>query len=277
MNILINGISKLDEGIPFSHYTIGCARVASIHFEENETLESYKDSGMVFDVKIADSEPNNQNTSLEEVENRMIAEFDFDKGLSNARNYILYVINNDKDSEDAGETSIIGNMADIVEIFNLPKEEIPQLEKNLPILLEQRQLCMVTYTDPIRNEECMMFVPDFDAEITEHILTDDVNEKNVAARKVQNMMNSGNPGTADYRTQLTSHSFIKMMLYTLMETGQKRYNHYHCDAVLTQVSSILSNITYYEGGELKTPTLSDMEAYLNMIKKGIKVMPGPVN
>lgn len=253
MDILINSIARLDEGIPFAKSVIGVAQVTKLSMKPGDTLESYKESGMVFDVV------------KDVVDGKEVAKHDF-SGLKTARNYVLYVIDNE--GEYAGQPVILENTKDICEVFKLPEDEAATMMENLPTLAMQRQLCIIPYHNPERDEDCIMFAPDFDVEITDDMLAGNIEQ---AAAKITNMTN--NPGSQDYRTQLISHAFIKMFLYTLVETGQKRYNYYNCEVPLIQMANKLSLLTYYTGGELHTPTISDIEQYLEKIKQQIKVQP----
>lgn len=251
MDISISSISRLDEGIAIGNTIIGVAQVSKIKLEPGETLESYKDSGMVFDIV------------KEVVDGEEIAKFDF-SDLKTARNYVLYAI--ESDGEYAGKPVVLENVNDITDIFKLPAEEAETMMKNLPALALQRQLCIIPYTNPNRGEDGIMFAPNFDVEIVEDLLED---RAAIAASKISSMMND--PRHADYRTNLISHSFIKMFLYTLAETGQKRYNYYNSEVPLQKIAKELMEITYFQEGELHTPSVSDIEGYLNLIKRLIPI------
>lgn len=258
MNIRIEQVSPISSqtgiGLSVGDITLGVAIVRAISMEEGETLVDYAKEG---GLSLAHS--------LRQVEGTVISgdalagvaiEFD-EESLEKARNYVLIAVDKDKN------TSIIGTAKDITEVFSLPEEDAEMLDKYLPVLADSRNLSVVKYFDPDRNEECMMFTPNYDAEIMEHYINGEIEEAKQKEVSIQR-----NP---QFQVELSTHNFIKMMLIAVVKTGQDRYNKIYRDDKIEEAAKLLSGITYWDDGKLYTPSVADINAYTNEMKKDIRI------
>ena len=180
--------------------------------------------------------------------------------IASGRNYVLVAVDGEA---DYSEVSIISTALDFTRIFGLPDEDAKTFDNYLPLLAEQRALKEVKYYDPEREEECFFFVNKYDSEIMEAFLRGD--DKFVIESYVNTMRNP------QFKAELSTHNFIKMMVISLVEAGENRYNKCHRDDVLIDVAKQLSEITYWENGVLNTPSVLDIDKFVTNIKSQIRV------
>ncbi|WP_347281418.1 hypothetical protein [Turicimonas muris] len=175
-----------------------------------------------------------------------------------ANNYALFYADN-----ETGDTSIIHDTGDLVELFNLPESDAAELDKYIGMLAEQRNLELVRYVDIEDDKEAIIFVNQFDREIVESVLDDDAV---AAGASYMNMLRS-----PEFRTDLETHNFIKLMVISVAQTGQDRYNKLTRDDVLAEMAKTFSSIRYWKDGELRVPSVKDINDYMDQIKEQIRI------
>lgn len=239
--------SKTGDGLKVGDNTIGCAKITKLKLEDGKTLTDYVVEGLNLDYVP---------TSQDDGSTKIV----FTEDLKSAANYTLF-IRDDK----TGATSVVLSTLDITNLFNLPKEDAAQMDKYLSALANQRQLEMVRYTELGTEEPAIFFTNQFDREINEMILDTETSDKETW--QVYNSMLS-NP---EFRTELTTDNFIKMFLMSVVRSGQDRYNKLHRDDIIKEVAGKLTQITYWEDGELRNPSVKDINNYLTDITGNIRI------
>lgn len=253
--------SKVGNGLKIGKYTFGCARITKVDLDEGITLRDCALEGLSVGYKpvqvdlstAADGEKTpaaSRLTSMELITDTLDA--------PGANNYALFYADN-----ETGDTSIIHDTGDLVELFNLPESDAAELDKYIGMLAEQRNLELVRYVDIEDDKEAIIFVNQFDREIVESVLDDDAV---AAGASYMNMLRS-----PEFRTDLETHNFIKLMVISVAQTGQDRYNKLNRDDVLAEMAKTFSSIRYWKDGELRVPSVKDINDYMDQIKEQIRI------
>ena len=255
--------SKVGPGLKIGDYTFGCARITQIAMEEGKALKDYALEGMCLGYKAmaetvkTDGSSAAQTTSAANVKTITVLNTDALNTAPYANNYVLF----SKDAE--GAVSIIHNTADLVQLFQLPDKDAEEMDKYIGMLAGQRNLDMVRYVDLETGTDSIMFVNLFDREVVEAILDDDNAQ---ATNSFVSMMRS-----AEFRSELENHNFIKLMVMSVAQTGQDRYNKLNRDDVLAEMAKTFSSIRYWKEGNLCVPSVKDINDYMDQMKEQIRI------
>lgn len=238
--------SKVGPGLKIGDNTFGCARITAAELEDGKTLRDCALEGLCLGYKgILTGEGKDQKPEI------VLDETD----ISAASNYVLFYQN------DENGASVIHNTTDLVKLFKLPETDAVELDKYLDMLADQRNLELTRYMDKDTNTEALMFVNKFDREIIETVLDE--------GGKAAVPMYNGMMQSSEFRSELTSHNFIKMFVMSIVQTGQDRYNKLNRDDVLLELARSFSSITYWKEGELRVPSVKDINDYMDTIRENI--------
>lgn len=252
--------SKVGPGLKIGDYTFGCARITQITMEGGKTLKDYALEGMCLGYKATTEAVKPDESSAVQkpaAKTVMVLNTDALNTAPYANNYVLF----SKDVE--GGVSIIHNTADLVQLFQLPNKDAEEMDKYIGMLAGQRNLDMVRYVDLETGTDSIMFVNLFDREVVEAILDDDNSQ---AANSFVSMMRS-----AEFRSELENHNFIKLMVMSVAQTGQDRYNKLNRDDVLAEMAKTFSSIRYWKEGNLCVPSVKDINDYMDQMKEQIRI------
>ena len=236
--------TQAGNGLKIKDFEIGCARIVEVDFGNNENfIDNLEKTGLSAGCTVHHDE---------ETGTKLF----FDNDLSNAKNYVLVKI--DKDNN----VSTINSAKDICEIFDLPESDVEMLNMYIGALANDRQLIMDFAKDD-DDASIMFFTNIVDAEITQDYINGELED---ATNKYMKIMDS-----ADYRAEYISDNFIKMFLIAIITSSQDRYNRVHRDETLQKVADMLMDIKYWNDGQLCSPSILDIENYINDIKGVIRV------
>lgn len=252
--------SKVGPGLKIGDYTFGCARITQIAMEEGKALNDYALEGMCLGYKATTEAVKPEESSAVQkpaAKTVMVLNTDALNTAPYANNYVLF----SKDTE--GAVSIIHNTADLVQLFQLPDKDAEEMDKYIGMLAGQRNLDMVRYVDLETGTDSIMFVNLFDREVVEAILDDDNAQ---ATNSFVSMMRS-----AEFRSELENHNFIKLMVMSVAQTGQDRYNKLNRDDVLAEMAKTFSSIRYWKEGNLCVPSVKDINDYMDQMKEQIRI------
>lgn len=270
MKFTVTGVATLPtragNGLKVGDVELGCARIASIEMEEGKTLMDYVREGMCLGYKLKKVDAEVTDPAAEAP--APITALDLVEEIEKASNYVLVIV----DPKD-NTTSVVLNTLDITNLYGLPEEDAATMNEYIEALAHQRNLEMVRYTDGTTGEEAFFFTNKFDREVNEDVLADGDPEiegdAQVAASKYIQLMNSAN-----FRAELESHNFIKMLVLDLVKAGEDRYNKLHRDEAINDIIARLCGITYWCDGVLRVPSIADIDNYMDIIKNGIRINPG---
>ena len=243
--------SKAGDGIIIGDKIIGCAVIKSFVSEEGSSMKSFVEEGLCAKYNFKPKEGSN------EVE----TELDF-SDIANGNNYVLFTKNKETDENNDPNIQIILNTVDITRLFGLPDSDATMMSRYLGALANQKHLILQTYDDLDTGDNGIFFVNQFDREINDLILDD---RKTDAFDNYQHIVENH-----QYYVDLSTHSFIKTFLMTVVQSGQDRYNKLHRLDVLTNVAKELAGITYWEDGILKSPSVMNINDYLKEIPRFIQ-------
>lgn len=227
--------TQAGRGLKIKDFEIGCARIVSINtdtpIEDDKTLSL----GMTY----------SQDKGL----------FFDTKNIGSGKNYVLIKIEGDN-------VSTITSPKDICDIFELDEKDADTLGQYIGALANDRQLVLTIGKD-LEGEDIMYFTNAFDKELSDDFRNGDIEKAN---EKYLSMMKS-----AEYRAEYTSDNFIKMFLIAIIQSSQDRYNKVNRNDKLLKVAELLTDIKYWNDGQLLNPSILDIENYINDIKSAIKV------
>lgn len=249
--------SQAGVGLNINGFTLGVAKLTDVEFFDGTTFEEAISLGLVTNYKIGIPENPEAQGDINNYDITYVKDGLRDEVGKIARNYVLTVTNTD------GETSVVGNASDIVKIFSLPSEDAEMLNRYLPALADSRNLTIIPYKDSDRDDECYMFVPDADIEVMGEITK---GEKSSAISKALSIQSN-----AQFFSELSSDSFIKLFLIALVKAGQDRYNKINRDDVLEEAAKLLSNIRYFDDGNLKNPSVADINKFTDNLRTLIRI------
>lgn len=241
--------SQVGKGLTVGDVVIGCGRITSIELPaKNTNLKQIAEAdGLSLGYKpIAPSAltPNAQ-FSIE------YNTFD----LANANNYVLFISKDDK-------IELVKNTSQITEMFDLTGEDAELLDKYIGNLANTRNLSMLKTTD-LDGEEFMFFVNKIDETMMDYYFS---NNREASIQTYAGMMRS-----PELMAEIESHNFIKMFLIGLVKACQDRYNTIHRDKVLCKLAKELCEIRYWDDGVLLSPSIKDIEDFMNEMKNQILV------
>lgn len=256
--------SQTGDGLKIGDKIMGCAIITDIEMEKGTTLEEYVKKGMIAtwkDNRVLHKKDDPDYELKDETKPAIWLDMSAlrpEDCTVSAPNYVLFV----KDTV-TNEVSVILNTLDITQVFGLPDEDAVNMDKHLGGLAMQKGLCLVRYTDLRTDTESFFFTNQFDREVNDALLLDEVDD---AVRSVNAAKD--NP---DYWSQLVSDNFIKLCLMAVVQTGQARYNKLNKEKAIEQAAEILSNITYWEDGVLYKPSVKDINQYLEDVSGNIRI------
>lgn len=239
--------AKTGEGLRVDDKVIGCAKITSIDTENGASLEEFAKEGICLGYELTDDK-----TSL------TLNKEDIAKGV----NYVMFIREPGEEGKP-GPISTVLNTLDITKAFGLPDADAEMMEKYLGALANQRGLQLVHYTDMESGTNSMMFVNQFDRELNDMVLAGDTKE---ATNTYQSML--ANP---EYRTELQTDNFIRLFVMAVVQAGQDRYNKLHRTDVIEKVAKLIAGIKYWEDGVLHTPSVKDVNDFVEEIKEYIEV------
>ena len=249
--------SQVGEGLKIGDKTIGTGIITAMDTEDGVSLVDLAKEGLVLGYDLTEPEKNDNGEPVLGSEKIKLNEED----VAKATNYVLFIREPAKEDGTPGDCSVVLNTKDITKAFGLPDSDAEMMKKYLGATARQRQLELVEYTDLETGEESIFFVNQFDREVVDSVLDDDVDG---AVTTYMNMLNS-----PDFRSQVVSHSFIKTFLMVIVQTGQDRYNKIHRQDIIEKAAELLSGITYWKDGELHKPSVKDINDYVSEITEHI--------
>lgn len=272
MKFTVTGVTtlptRMGNGLKVGGVELGCARIASVEMEEGKTLLDYAKEGMCLGYRLDKVAQTSEDPAAETPAPRNVLSLLADS-LDAANNYVLVIVDPENNS-----TSVVLNTLDITSLYGLPEEDAENMNKYIEALAHQRNLSLVRYTDGATNEEAFFFTNQFDREVNENILASDdpdiEGNAEIAAAKYLQLMNS-----PQFRSELETHNFIKLFVVDLVHAGENRYNKLHRDDTIDGIAAKLCQITYWCDGVLCSPSIADIENYMDIIKSGIRVTVPP--
>lgn len=240
--------SQVGKGLSVGDVTIGCGRITSIELPKNATLKQVAEAdGLSLGYKPATPSTLVQNAQPVIAYNT--------ENLSNANNYVLFI-------EKGDDVTMVTNTSQITEIFDLTEEDAELLDKYIGNLASTRNLSMVK-TEDLDGNEFMFFVNKIDETMMDYYFS---GNKEAALQTYAGMVRS-----PELMAEIESHNFIKMFLIGLVKTCQDRYNTVHRDKVLCKLAKELCSIKYWDDGALLSPSIKDIEDFMNEMKNQILV------